>query len=68
MKEYKALLKAYRISVGDVGSRTFERQVNKLSAEGWVVKFSNVSTVDSSYRASSKEPQLVFYALFEKEK
>jgi hypothetical protein len=46
----------------------FDKKLDDLAKEGWVVKFSNISVVQEDPAIYGKEPSVAFHALLEREK
>jgi len=59
MIEYKAIYMH--------GLKQFEDEINKLSKEGWIVKFSNFTAGERTQMGTNKTPFVAFYALLERE-
>jgi hypothetical protein len=71
MKEYKSIykvLEARAIAYGTESGRkptldSLDEEINKMAKDGWIIKFFNVA----SFNIMSGEPDVVFYALLERE-
>jgi hypothetical protein len=69
LKEYTTICKTFRARqlLATFNFSFFDKKLNELSKEGWIVKFSNISVVQED-PTSRKEPLIAFYALLEREK
>ena len=69
LMEYVTICKTFRariLSGAASNFKPFDDQINKLSKEGWQVKFSNITVVQEDPTVQGKEPTIAFYALMER--
>jgi hypothetical protein len=67
LKEYTTVYMKLRVRASG-GFNLFDKELNKLAMNGWVVKFSNISVIQQDTASHFKEPSVAFYALLEREK